>query len=59
MEAFDTFPNISKQQIKYVLTDIDDTLTLDGNLPAIAHNAMDLSHSNLMRPECGPPLLAQ
>lgn len=48
MEAFDTFPNISKRQIEFVLTDIDDTLTLDGKLPAIAYNAMErLQHAGI------------
>ncbi len=31
----------ARQQIKYVLTDIDDTLTLDGKLPAVAYSAME------------------
>ena len=31
----------TRQQIKYVLTDIDDTLTLDGKLPAVAYSAME------------------
>jgi len=41
MKPFHTFPHESKQQIRYVLTDIDDTLTLDGKLPAVAYTAME------------------
>jgi len=41
MKSIQDFPNTSKQQIKYVLTDIDDTLTNDGYLPAIAYSAME------------------
>ncbi len=41
MKAFETFPNKNKRQIQYVLTDIDDTLTLDGKLPAVAYTAME------------------
>jgi len=40
MKPFHTFPLANKQRVQYVLTDIDDTLTLDGNnLPAIAYTA--------------------
>ncbi len=35
------FPTARKGQIHFVLTDIDDTLTLDGKLPAIAYLAME------------------
>ena len=41
MKPFNSFPRETRQQIKYVLTDIDDTLTLDGKLPAIAYSAME------------------
>jgi len=41
MKSIQDFPNTSKQHIKYVLTDIDDTLTNDGYLPAIAYSAME------------------
>ncbi len=42
MKSIQDFPNTSKHQIKYVLTDIDDTLTNDGYLPAVAYSAMEL-----------------
>ncbi|HIP39069.1 MAG TPA: HAD-IIB family hydrolase [Desulfocapsa sulfexigens] len=42
LQPFRSFSQTHKQQIKYVLTDIDDTLTVDGKLPAIAYNAMEL-----------------
>ncbi len=45
LKPFQTFSNDRKKQIKYVLTDIDDTLTVDGKLPAIAYNAMELLHN--------------
>ena len=41
MKPFHSIPCAVRQQIKYVLTDIDDTLTLDGRLPAIAYSAME------------------
>jgi len=41
MQAFDAFPQKNKQHIRYLLTDIDDTLTLDGKLPAVAYSAME------------------
>jgi len=42
MKSIQQFPSTSKHQIKYVLTDIDDTLTNDGYLPAVAYSAMEL-----------------
>ena len=41
MKPFHSFPRETRQKIKYVLTDIDDTLTLGGKLPAVAYNAME------------------
>lgn len=41
MKPIHDFPKKTRQQIKYVLTDIDDTLTLDGKLPAVAYSAME------------------
>jgi len=41
MKPFDQFPAFLKKNIKYVLTDIDDTLTVDGRLPAPAFIAME------------------
>ena len=41
MKPFHTFPRETRAQINYVLTDIDDTLTLDGKLPAVAYGAME------------------
>lgn len=35
-----------KSNIHYVLTDIDDTLTLSGRLPAVAYTAMELLQQN-------------
>ncbi len=46
MNPFATFPEKDKQQIRYVLTDIDDTLTLDGKLPAVAYSAMERLQQN-------------
>lgn len=42
MKPFQAFPESTKERIKYVLTDIDDTLTINGKLPAIAYTAMEL-----------------
>ena len=42
MKPFHSFPQQMKAYIHYVLTDIDDTLTLSGRLPAAAYTAMEL-----------------
>jgi len=44
MRPLKEFPNKNLAQIKYVLTDIDDTLTVDGQLPAIAYDALERLH---------------
>jgi len=41
MKPFQDFPSSLKKNIRYVLTDIDDTLTLRGLLPAAALAAME------------------
>ncbi len=41
MQPFRAFPAVFKSRIRFVLTDIDDTLTLDGRLPATALAAME------------------
>ena len=41
MKPFQKFPSSLKKSIRYVLTDIDDTLTLHGLLPAAALAAME------------------
>ena len=41
MVPFDQFPASAKKRIRFVLTDIDDTLTLDGRLPAVSLAAME------------------
>ena len=41
LQPFNRFPAHLRQTIAYVLTDIDDTLTLDGRLPAVALEAME------------------
>ena len=41
MKPFDQFPGSSKKNIRYILTDIDDTLTMNGRLPAIVFVAME------------------
>jgi HAD superfamily hydrolase (TIGR01484 family) len=41
MKPFQEFPSSLKKKIRYVLTDIDDTLTLRGLLPAAALTAME------------------
>ncbi|RUA01921.1 MAG: HAD family hydrolase [Deltaproteobacteria bacterium] len=41
MKPFDQFPKSEKKHIQFVLTDIDDTLTIDGRLPAIALTALE------------------
>ena len=45
MRPLKEFPNKLLAQIKYVLTDIDDTLTIDGQLPAIAYDALERLHN--------------
>jgi HAD superfamily hydrolase (TIGR01484 family) len=41
MKPFDQFPAAIKKNIDYVLTDIDDTLTSNGRLPAVAYTALE------------------
>jgi HAD superfamily hydrolase (TIGR01484 family) len=41
MKPFEQFPAQSRNQIRYVLTDIDDTLTINGRLPAAVFVAME------------------
>ena len=41
MKPFEQFPEHSRKKIGYVLTDIDDTLTLKGRLPAVVFVAME------------------
>ena len=41
MKPFDQFPENLKSRVGYVLTDIDDTLTNNGRLPAVAYTAME------------------
>jgi HAD superfamily hydrolase (TIGR01484 family) len=41
MKPFHKFPPRLKEQIRYVLTDIDDTLTNNGRLPATVFEAME------------------
>lgn len=45
MKPIETFPINQRRRVRYVLTDIDDTLTIKGRLPAVALAAMeDLRH---------------
>ena len=46
MKPFRSFPQPAKNVIRYVLTDIDDTLTLNGRLPAGALAAMEKLQQN-------------
>jgi len=41
MKPLSEFPMAARQAIRGVLTDIDDTLTLDGQLPAVAYAALE------------------
>ena len=41
MQPIQDFPVSQRSAIRYVLSDIDDTLTLDGRLPAVAYTAME------------------
>ena len=41
MKPFKKFPEDLKKKIRYVLADIDDTLTLNGRLPAVVFAAME------------------
>ena len=41
MKPFEKFPQDLKRKIRYVLADIDDTLTLNGRLPAVVFAAME------------------
>jgi hypothetical protein len=41
MKPFEQFPTPVKKKIRYVLSDIDDTLTVRGRLPALVFGAME------------------
>ena len=41
MEPFEKFPESGKKSIRYILADIDDTLTVNGRLPADVFAAME------------------
>ena len=41
MESFKQFPENNRRKIRFVLTDIDDTLTLKGRLPSAIFSAME------------------
>jgi hypothetical protein len=41
LKPFQQFPADAKKRIRYLLTDIDDTLTLDGRMPSAALAAME------------------
>ena len=41
MKSIDSFPDAAKKNLRYLLTDIDDTLTINGRLPAAVFAAME------------------
>ncbi len=41
MKPIEKMPKAVKKKVRYVLADIDDTLTLDGRLPAVVFGAME------------------
>jgi hypothetical protein len=49
LKPFQQFPTDLKKNIRYVLTDIDDTLTIDGRLPSAALFAMERLEAAGMR----------
>jgi HAD superfamily hydrolase (TIGR01484 family) len=49
MKPFEQFPVAEKKKIRFVLTDIDDTLTVNGRLPAVAYAAMERLQGNHLR----------
>jgi HAD superfamily hydrolase (TIGR01484 family) len=49
LKPFHEFPATIKKNIRFVLTDIDDTLTLDGRLPSAALAAMERLEGSGMR----------
>ena len=57
MKPIEKLPAAVKKAIRYVLADIDDTLTLDGRLPAVVFAAMeDLKKADIdMIPITGRP----
>lgn len=57
MKPIEKMPKAVKKNIRYVLADIDDTLTLDGRVPAVAFAAMeDLKKAGIcMVPITGRP----
>jgi HAD superfamily hydrolase (TIGR01484 family) len=41
MKPFEQFPGNRKKNVRFILTDIDDTLTMHGRLPAVVFDAME------------------
>ncbi|MEN8243292.1 MAG: HAD-IIB family hydrolase [Thermodesulfobacteriota bacterium] len=57
MQLFKEFPSQPKSRIQFVLTDIDDTLTVHGRLPSVVFSAMEKLEQNsiLVIPITGRP----
>lgn len=57
MQPLSAFPPNERAAIRVVLTDIDDTLTLDGKLPAVAYAALERLHNagKIVVPVTGRP----
>jgi HAD superfamily hydrolase (TIGR01484 family) len=49
MKPFQHFPKVDRSKIRFVLTDIDDTLTSNGRLPAAVFTAMESLQENGIR----------
>jgi len=49
MKPFRQFPQSSKLNIRFVLTDIDDTLTVSGRLPAVVFTALEVLQNKGIR----------
>jgi HAD superfamily hydrolase (TIGR01484 family) len=49
MKPFDQFPSELSRKIRYILTDIDDTLTVNGRLPAVVFVAMERLRDETIR----------
>jgi HAD superfamily hydrolase (TIGR01484 family) len=49
MKPFKKFPPKTKRKIAYVLTDIDDTLTIAGRIPSVVFRAMENLQNNDIR----------
>ena len=59
MRPLEAFPSDARRRIRFVLLDLDDTLTLEGRMPAASYGALERGPLRPQRPEERPPSLTR